>query len=225
MANETLKVRVSLSGLAPNSTHPEHIHAGTCQSDGSVIYALAPVKANSLGVGTAETTITGVKDGIPASGWYINVHNGPNLSPAIQEMAIACGNITNANTSTKSNQTAHIALDATKASGQSASGTARLSLANNKLTVKINVSGLEPNSKHIAHIHKGSCDSQGAVLYTLTPVVADASGHGTSTTVVDNVTSIPAIGWYVNVHEAATMSDLNTQTGFDPLACGDVVPQ
>ncbi|HEX3641803.1 MAG TPA: CHRD domain-containing protein [Ktedonobacteraceae bacterium] len=222
-ANQTLTVKVAMTGLAPSSTHPEHIHAGDCSSDGAIVYTLKPIVADSLGAGTSETTITGVKDGIPAKGWYINVHNGPNLSPDIQAAPIACANITNSTTSTKNNQSVHVTLGGTPAANESASGTAQLSIESGKLTVKLTVTGLAPNSTHIAHIHKGSCEAQGAVLYPLTSVVADASGKGTSTTTVPNVSSIPASGWYVNVHRASTKDDLSTQTGFDPITCGNVV--
>jgi hypothetical protein len=217
-ANQTLTVKVALTGLAPSSTHPAHIHAGDCTSNGAVVYPLKSVVANSLGVGTSETTITGVKDGIPAKGWYINVHNGPNLSPESQFAPIACANVVNSTTSMTSNQSVHLTFEGTTVANESASGTAQLSLADGKLTVKITMSGLAPNTTHIAHIHTGSCETQGAVLYKLTPV-----GNGTSTTIVPNVSSIPASGWYVNVHLASTMDEMNTQTGFDPIACGNVV--
>ncbi len=222
-ANQALTVKVTLSGLAPNSTHPEHIHKGDCSSNGDIVYKLNPLTANSLGVGTSETTIPGVKDGIPAKGWYVNIHNGPGISPDIQFAPIVCANIANPTTSTKSNQSVHLTLEDTTAANESASGTAQLSIASGKLTVKISMSGLTPNSTHIAHIHKGSCEAQGAVLYPLTSVAADASGKGTSTTLVSNLPSIPAKGWYVNVHLASTASELGTQTGFDPIACGNVV--
>jgi hypothetical protein len=222
-ASQALTVKIALSGLAPNSTHPEHIHKGDCSSNGDIAYKLNPLTANSLGVGTSVTTIPGVKDGIPANGWYVNVHNGPGLSPDIQFAPIACANITNPTTSTESNQSVHLTLEGTTAANESANGTAQLSIDSGKLTVKLTLTSLTPNSKHIAHIHKGSCEAQGPVLYTLTPVVADVSGKGTSTTVLPNLSSIPAKSWYVNVHLASTMDDLNTQTGFDPIACGNVV--
>ncbi|HEX2804574.1 MAG TPA: CHRD domain-containing protein, partial [Kineosporiaceae bacterium] len=100
-----------------------------------------------------------------------------------------------------------------------ASGTAALSLANGQLTVKITMSGLAPNSAHAAHIHVGSCTNQGAVVHPLTNVTADGNGNATSSTTVAGVTSIPSGQWYVNVHGS---TDLNTQTGFDPIACGSV---
>lgn len=214
-----LTVKVTMSGLAPSSTHPEHIHAGNCNSDGAIIYTLAPLVANSQGVGTSETTIKQVKGGIPASGWYVNVHNGPQLSSTLQMTPIACGNVTN----TQKLTSITVPLVGTSSANQNVTGNTQLSLDNNKLIVTITLSGLAPHSTHIAHIHSGSCAAQGAVIYPLRPIVANASGTGTSTTTINKITTIPQSGWYVNIHQGATMGDLGTQTGFDPIACGNVV--
>src|SRR5574337_1251185 len=35
-----LQVQVNVSGLVPNSVHPEHIHAGTCGAGGGIIFPL-----------------------------------------------------------------------------------------------------------------------------------------------------------------------------------------
>jgi hypothetical protein len=229
---QALVVKVSMTGLAPNSTHPEHIHSGTCKEMGGIVYQLKPLVANSLGVGTSETTLAGVKGGIPTNMWSINVHNGPGLSPTSQFAPIACADIVHANTSTKSNQSVHVTFGPSPiTANESASGMALLSLANDNLTVTLTLTGLAPNSTHLAHIHEGSCEAQGIVVHQLNPVVADASGKGTSTTVIPKVSSIPASGWYVNVHQGATNTphssdpnnDLSTQTGFDPIACGNVM--
>ncbi len=221
---KTLTVKMWLSGLAPNSTHISHIHKGDCNSNGDIIYPLTAIAADSKGVGTAETTIPNVENGIPQSGWYINAHNGgTGLTPDLQKMQIACADITNSNTSTSSDQSVHVTLGPTSAPNQSASGVTQLSLADGKLTVTTTMSGLVPNSTHIAHIHEGSCEAQGKVLYPLSPVVADANGKGSSTTTIDQVTSIPNSGWYVTIHLGGTADELSTQTGSDPIACGNIV--
>jgi Cu/Zn superoxide dismutase len=55
----------------------------------------------------------------------------------------------------------------------------------NTLTVAITISGLAPNSKHPAHIHKGSCDtSDKGVIYPLNDVVADSGGASISKTTI-----------------------------------------
>jgi Cu/Zn superoxide dismutase len=225
-ANHTLTVQVWLTGLAPKSTHVGHIHKGDCKSNGSIVYPMTDTVADDKGVGTSETIIKDVTTGIPQDGWYINIHNGgTGLTQDLQAMPIACANITNPNPSTSSDQSVKdLKLEGTSAPNQSVSGDAQLSIENGKLKVTVTVSGLVPNSKHIAHIHQGTCEAQGAgVLYPLDPVVADANGKGTSTTTVDQVTSIPSSGWYINVHLGATADDLSTQTGFDPITCGNVV--
>ena len=83
LASQSLTVKISLIGLAPNSTHPAHIHSGSCANQGAVVYPLQNVIADAHGVGASTTVIQKVTD-VPASGWYINVHNGPGLSPSEQ---------------------------------------------------------------------------------------------------------------------------------------------
>jgi hypothetical protein len=221
-ATQKLTVKVSLIGLAPKSTHIGHIHEGDCNSDGATIYPLTDLVADDKGAGTSETTIADVKTGIPQNGWYINIHNGgTGLTPELQKIPIACADIANSNTSTSSDQSVTVKFKGTSAPNQSASGDANLSLENGKLTVKVTLSGLVPNSTHIVHLHDGTCVAQGAVHTALDPIVADASGYGTSTTTIDSVDSIPS-NVYVNVHFGGTMEELSTQTGNDPIACGDV---
>jgi hypothetical protein len=138
-----------------------------------------------------------------------------------ESMAISCADVVNPTASTKSAQNVQATLMDANVPGQSTSGTAQLTVNNNRLKVVVDVKGLVPNSKHSAHIHFGSCASQGKVLYTLSPLTANAKGEGVSTTTIANISTIPASGWYVNVHRTA---DLSTQTGFDPVACGDITP-
>jgi hypothetical protein len=47
-----LYVAVSVSGLKPMSTHAEHIHAGTCGSNGPIKYPLANLVADARGNAT-----------------------------------------------------------------------------------------------------------------------------------------------------------------------------
>jgi hypothetical protein len=198
--------------------HPSHIHAGSCSKKGSIVYPLAKVVADAHGVASA-TTMVDVPGGIAATGLYLDVHNGPGLTTDDQRLSIVCGDISNSN---HSNTVQVMMLTASPGSaGETVSGTAQLGLSGQTLTVTLTVSGLEPNSSHAAHIHLGSCESQGDVKYALKTVKADASGKATVTTEIPNVASIPGSGWYVNVHHSTALS---TQTGFDPVACGDVVP-
>jgi hypothetical protein len=105
---------------------------------------------------------------------------------------------------------------------QRAVGAATLRLNGTTLTVIVTARNLAPNSSHPQHIHAGSCQSQtpGSIVHMLNPLVADHRGSARAVTVIHNVASIPATGWYINIHRA---SDLNDQWGFDPILCGNVV--
>ncbi len=216
-----LTVKIALTGMAPNSTHPAHIHAGSCVKQGAVEYPLHNVVADAHGVGSSTTVLKNVTT-LPASGWSIHVHNGPGLSSGDQFLPIVCSDLTFTNFSPTKMMSVQVPLNAAPGSNASetASGTAQLTLSGSTLTVKLTLSGLQPKSSHAANIHVGSCASQGAVVYPLQNVVADASGNANVTTTIKNVSSIPSRNWFVNVHYS---TDLSTQTGFNPIACGNVV--
>lgn len=212
-----LTIKIALIGMAPNSTHPANIYAGSCVKQGGIVHPLQNVVADAHGVGSSTTVIKNVVT-LPASGWYITVHNGPGIAPADQFLPLVCSDLAFTHFAPTTSLSVQVPL--TAAPGSSASGMAHLTVASKTLTVKLALSGLQPKSSHAAHIHVGSCASQGAVVYPLQNVVADAKGNADVTTTIKNVTSIPSRNWFVNVHYS---TDLSTQTGFDPIACGNVV--
>jgi hypothetical protein len=94
------------------------------------------------------------------------------------------------------------------------------------LTVTVDASGLTPGN-HAAHIHLGSCASQGAVQYMMMDLVANAEGNIVDETrVISGVTApIPANGWYLNIHQGDSNTILqNGQPTIDfrPLLCSNV---
>jgi hypothetical protein len=215
--SKNLTVTLTLVGLAQNSTHPAHIHLGNCNTMGPVKYMLNNVVADAAGVGTSTTIIPNITTGIAASDWSINVHNGPTLTPADQFIPIACGNVYNPH----NKHFLKVHLGATNAADQASAGVSLLTLKDHTMIVIVIVRGLVPGSVHADHIHVGTCQKQvpGSVMYMLNNLVADKYGDASSITVLDNVARIPDKGWYINVHRT-TM--LTTQTGFDPIACGNV---
>jgi len=94
------------------------------------------------------------------------------------------------------------------------------------LTVDVNARGFVPGSTHAAHIHQGTCQAQGGVVYMLPDLVADASGDIHATRTVTGVTTPPpASGWYLNIHLGDSneiLSGGNPTLAFQPLLCGDV---
>jgi hypothetical protein len=83
---------VKLTGLAPGSIHVSHIHAGRCSAPGGIAYALQSVVADSAGSATTTSTIP-VGYAIPVSGWYVNVHHGPDFTEAEYAPSDSCGDM------------------------------------------------------------------------------------------------------------------------------------
>ncbi len=219
---QALTVTILLGGLQQNTRHPAHIHTGSCPSDGSILYTLNDVIADAAGNGVSITTISNVMQGIPATGWHINVHSGPTLAAAAEALPITCGNILNSQPSTQAYQSINVPLANVAQPNQNAYGFVYLSLIGTTLNVKAVVFHLVPGSSHAFHIHAGSCEQQvpGNILYPLTTLTADGSGQATSTTIVQGIKAIPATGWYLNVHFG---TNLSIQSSFDPIACGNVI--
>jgi CHRD domain len=96
---QTLTVTVSASGVTPGP-HAAHIHLGSCQRQGPVLYMLRDLVANKRGrIVHAIRVFTHVTSPIPARGWYLNVHQGnsrnilSNGQPTIYFRPLICANI------------------------------------------------------------------------------------------------------------------------------------
>ena len=94
------------------------------------------------------------------------------------------------------------------------------------LTVTVTASRLTPGP-HAAHIHLGSCEKQGQVLYMLTDLVANSKGRVVDAVrVFKNVTEPPpAKGWYLNIHQGNSENILNKGNPtiyFRPLLCANI---
>ena len=220
--SHAMTVHMALTGLTPHSIHPAWISSGSCKNAGKVVYHLSVIKSTDIGFADVITKLKDVAGGIPETGWHMNVSNGPGTTTDDQSMAITCANIFNPTASTKSSQNVQATLNEAFAPNQSVSGNAQLNVNNDQLTVLITLKGLAPNSKHMAHLHAGSCASQGPIKYELKPIVANAAGEATSTTVIPKVKAVPRDGLYVNIHLGSSSSDMKSQASSDPFACGDI---
>jgi hypothetical protein len=94
------------------------------------------------------------------------------------------------------------------------------------LTVTVRAAGLTPGP-HAAHIHLGSCRSQGPVTYMLRDLVADRRGKiGHAVRVFTNVTTpVPGHGWYLNIHQGNSgniLSNGQPTIFFRPLICANI---
>jgi hypothetical protein len=103
-----------------------------------------------------------------------------------------------------------ITIELAPVGGSGISGQATVQPMDGQTMVVITLQGLEPNSRHAAHVHGGSCG--GSVMYPLTVVVADAEGNGTSTSMV---AAAPDASWWIQVHRAESPPGPG-------IACGQV---
>ncbi|HEX3488000.1 MAG TPA: CHRD domain-containing protein [Streptosporangiaceae bacterium] len=96
----TLTVTVQATGLQPG-LHAAHIHSGSCQSQGPVVYMIPDFRAALNGKVNQTRVVTGVTGPIPPGGWYLNLHMGNSnqiLSggqPTIYFRPMLCSNIYN----------------------------------------------------------------------------------------------------------------------------------
>ncbi|HEU5198317.1 MAG TPA: CHRD domain-containing protein [Ktedonobacterales bacterium] len=222
--SNTLTTSLSLTGLSPASpgsyqsaAYPAAIISGSCREPGKAVHDLKGVTADQYGAATSTTAIPEVAGGIPAKGWNIALYSP---GAANQGTLLACAPVLNPNPSTTAKQSVKTLVNNAfpKQGEAGAYGKTQLNLTGTTLTVSLSLIGLTPGSKHAAHLHTGSCAKQGPVVYPLETVTADASGRAQVDTTIKNVKSIPA-DWFVNVHNS---TDLTTQAGFQPIACGDI---
>jgi hypothetical protein len=206
---QTLTVTMHVTGAAPKVALPSHIHKGSCAGPpGDVLYPLTAGKADASGVANVTTMVPNVP-AVP-SGAYVHFHTGPTTATASEKKSIVCGDL--------NGQAGTIRLGPNGAPGDNPSGSATITRdpGTGRMTVKVVVDGLEPDTSHPAHIHIGSCEAQGPVIVPLNALQADSKGHAEATTTVQNA---PDIGtWYVNVHRGPGL----TGPEFTPITCGNV---
>jgi hypothetical protein len=85
-------VTIKLTGMAAGSSHISHVHTGACAKPGGVAYALQQVIADSSGAATI-TSVVPAEYAVPAGGWYVNVHHGPDFSAPANGPSISCGDL------------------------------------------------------------------------------------------------------------------------------------
>jgi hypothetical protein len=89
---DSFTLTIRLTGMVPMSSHISHVHAGACGAPGGIVYALQQVIADASGTATA-TTIVPAKYLVPASGWYVNVHTGPDFTEPDYAPSTSCGDL------------------------------------------------------------------------------------------------------------------------------------
>ena len=99
-----------------------------------------------------------------------------------------------------------------------ASGTITLIAEPHSVSIELKITGLQPNSSHVSHIHIGSCQQVGNISLALNQVVADGNGEADTKSTL-TASYPPASGtWYVVVHAGPDMQGTNASY----LLCGNL---
>lgn len=93
IGTSSFTVTIKLTGMIPNSSHISHVHTGLCTRMGGIAFALQQVIADSSGAATATTTVPAAYAPWAVGGWYVNVHQGPDLTAPANGPSISCGNL------------------------------------------------------------------------------------------------------------------------------------
>lgn len=72
-------IRLEAKGLKPTTTHQAQIRAGTCGSNGPIVFPLENMVANGAGDAVGSTWVHHPYR-VPASGWYVEIHQGTTSS-------------------------------------------------------------------------------------------------------------------------------------------------
>ncbi len=220
-----ITAKIAMVGFTPGSTHAMHIHQGTCDKQGDVLVPFLDVTADDTGkindsMLSAQPSNTGL-----VAGTLLNIHLAPANemgAPGSQTyMPVSCANIDPAAGAT-------LQMAPLPQFGDHPQSQAILNYdpAAKTLTVSTRATGLVAGSTHAAHIHAGSCDSQGKVVYPLNDLVAKSDGVAETTTVIKDVSQAPpASGWYINIHlgeHDQVEKDGKPTLLFAPILCGNI---
>jgi hypothetical protein len=227
---KVITAAIAAYGFTPGSHHAIHLHPGTCRDQSQPPSVPFPdISADQGGAvnQTVEST-TAAAGGIPMNS-YLNIHLGASAQPGspkgLGDKPIACADIP-AGTPAGGPVTLHLVTSPTAARPAQGGATLAYDASAHTLQVEVTATGLAPNSSHAVHIHSGTCEAQGDVLYPLPDLRADGTGAGSvSTTLHDVNTAPPATGWYVNLHLGPMSQILQGDQPtlmFAPLLCADV---
>jgi len=134
---------------------------------------------------------------------------GSSASPASSPLA----------TTSKTPSPAGIAFKLNGVGTTTAKGSITVSAQSGSMTVELKITGLQPTSRHVSHVHIGSCAARGKILYALNPVIADGQGDADAKTTL-RATYPPTSGhWYVVVHVGP---DMTTSANSTYLLCGNI---
>jgi len=211
-----LTLQVNAFGLTPGSSHVVELQS----PQGATIAQFSPLTANGAGQ-VRQTLYSTDTTPVPDGSHLMILLDGQNgaiaSEPIAQTPAIAAGQMTYRLRPVEAGPTG------TSYGTPQGAATVAYNPDARTITVTLTASGLTPGA-HAAHIHLGSCMSQGPVQYMLMDFTANARGqviHEVRT--VTGVTSpLPATGWYLNLHQGNSnniVANGQPTINFRPLLC------
>jgi hypothetical protein len=246
-----LVVGLSVWGLTPGSSHSIDVLPGTCPQSFRLGGNLENVTANAVGqVNKTFTTVQGDFPSRPRKAEALTVRLGVAAKvndggvPIQAAQAVGCVNLPRQLSSVPQtvrllSHEPSVTTSTRPSSGTGQSGiwttaslTARATFtdaSDGQVTVHIQAAGLAPSSIHAAHIHQGSCKTQGPVVQMLSDLTADSNGNVDATRTFRAPNGIPSTGWYLNLHLGASNGptgilddEMDPTIYFQPLLCANI---
>ncbi|HTJ72212.1 MAG TPA: CHRD domain-containing protein [Actinospica sp.] len=220
----TVSAHLVVSGLTPGSSHTVEIdtHSGTT--------AVRLGSFTADGTGNADTTLTSASQvsGLSSSARLVvrlGIYGGDNNENVLTREPIAQTASLYGAHGTYTLHAVDVDVNGDSQGYLSGNATVVYDPTAKTLSVTLNASGLTPGM-HAAHIHQGSCQSQGSVLSMLMDYQADQHGNVVNETrTVSGVSQLPADGtWYLNLHLGDSNSILQNGApalSFRPLLCAN----
>ena len=215
-----LTVTAEMYGLTPGSTHRVNL----ISAHRYYVIRFGKLTANS--VGQARATLSSSYTGPWPHGMQLVIHMGAGYGSVARQRIAQTGVLPRF--TTRPHLLTSVEYSYTGVSYGTPRGVATISYNSRlkTLTVTVNASGVTPGL-HAAHIHVGSCMSQGPVKYMLKDLPANSEGKIVhAVRVFTNVTTpIPASGWYLNIHQGNSnqiLSNGNPTIYFRPLLCANI---
>jgi hypothetical protein len=218
-ANGQLTLQLSAFGFTPGSSHLVQVQS----PQGATIAQFSPLTANGAGQ-VQQTLYSTDMTSVPVGSHLMILLDGQSGAiasvPVAQTAAIAAGDMA------YQLQSVEVGPTGTSYGTPQGQATVAYDPGARTITVTLSASGLTPGA-HAAHIHIGSCASQGPVQDMLMDFTANSQGQITHEvrTVTGVSTPLPATGWYLNLHQGTSNTILaNGQPtpAFRPLLCAGI---
>ena len=218
-AHGRLTVRPVMFGLTPGSSHAVRLLV----RGRAWAVRFSPLTANSAG--QAASTLRSSFAGRLPRGSVLVIYMGAGHSRVAREPIAVTSGISRV--SRWSHRLIPVEVSRRGTSYGTPRGRATISYNGRRqtLTITVSASGLTPGP-HAAHVHLGSCMSQGPVEYMIPDLVASRRGILRAVRVLTHITTpIPARGWYLNIHQGNSgdiLSGGQPTIFFRPLLCADI---